>query len=145
VDVWTEITIRRGRQQVADWSADPARAPLWYPRIKRVEWLTSPPLTVGSRVRFSAEFLRRQLEYTYEIVEYVPGERLVMRASGGPFPMETTYEWSDAGGGFTRMRLGNRGSSSGLGWLLAPMMGAMVRRENRKDLRRLKAILELRR
>ena len=100
---------------------------------------------MGSRVRFSAEFLRRQLEYTYEIVEYIPGQRMVMRTSGGPFPMETTYEWSDAGGGHTRMRLRNRGSGSGLGLLLAPVMGMLVRRENGRDLRRLKAILELRR
>lgn len=145
VDVSTEIVIRRGRQQVAEWSADPTRASLWHPNIKRVEWLTEPPLTVGSRVRFTAEVLRRQIQFTCEIVEHVPGERLVMRTSEAPFPMETTYEWSDAGPGGTLMRLRNRGRASGFGYLLAPILGVMVRRANRRDLRRLKAILELRR
>src|SRR4051812_5050449 len=144
MDVWTEIVIRRGRQKVAEWSADPGRAPLWYGNIKRVEWRTEPPLQVGSRVAFSAEFLRRRLDYTYEVVDYIPGERLVMRTSEGPFPMETTYAWSDVGIGHTLMRLRNRGSASGLATLLTPFMGVLVRRENRRDLRRLKAILELR-
>jgi hypothetical protein len=144
VDVSTEIVIRRGRQQVAEWSADPARAPLWHPWVRRVEWLTEPQLTAGARLTFSVEFLRRQREHTYEIVEYRPGERLVMRAAGGPFPMETIYEWSDVDGGATRMRLRNRGRGEGLGVLLGPVIAAIVRRGNRQDLRRLKAILELR-
>src|SRR5947207_2218850 len=85
--------------QSAECSAARARAPLWYKTIKRVEWETEPPLQRGSRIAFTAEFMRRQLRYTYEAVEYLPGQRLVMRTSGGPFPMETTYEWVDAGDG----------------------------------------------
>ena len=144
MDVSTEILIWRPRAEVAEWSADPARAPLWYKNIKRVEWETEPPLQRGSRIAFTAEFMRRQLRYTYEAVEYLPGQRLVMRTSGGPFPMETTYEWVDAGDGRTRMRLRNRGSAAGFARLFAPFLPFFVRRENLKDLRRLKAILELR-
>ena len=42
---------------------------------------------------FVARFLGRRLAYTYEVVDLVPGERLVMRTADGPFPMETTYTW----------------------------------------------------
>lgn len=42
-------------------------------------------------VGFVARFLGRRLAYDYEIVEHLPGERLVMRTARGPFPMETTY------------------------------------------------------
>ena len=49
-------------------------------------------------MNFVARFLGRRLEYEYEVVEFVPGERLVMRTSEGPFPMETTYTWADANG-----------------------------------------------
>ena len=73
--------------------------------------------------------------------ELVPSERLVMRTADGPFPMETTYTWTHTGDG-TTMTLRNRGEPAGFSRLVAPIMAAAVRRANRKDLRRLKAILE---
>ena len=66
--------------------------------LVRFEWKTEPPLQVGTRLAFVAEFLRRRLSYTYQVVEHVPGERLVMRTSEGPFPMETTYTWRSTPG-----------------------------------------------
>ncbi len=78
------------------YAANPGNAPQWYGNIGSATWLTEPPLRSGSRVAFSARFLGRTLDYSYEVVELVPGERLVMRTSQGPFPMQTTYTWSDA-------------------------------------------------
>jgi hypothetical protein len=114
----------------------------WYDNITSVEWESPPPLSVGSRLAFVARFLGRRLAYTYEVVDLVPGERFVMRTAQGPFPMETTYTWHDAGDGATRMTLRNRGESAGFANLTAPMVAAAVRRANRKDLERLKQILE---
>ena len=141
VDVRSEIEISRARDEVAAYAADPDNAPAWYENIKRVAWETSPPLAVGSRVAFDARFLGRRLSYTYEIAELVPGERLVMRTADGPFPMETTYEWTDARSA-TRMVLRNRGDPSGFAKVAGPMMEAAMRRANAKDLARLKKILE---
>jgi Polyketide cyclase / dehydrase and lipid transport len=109
-----------------------------------VEWKSPHPLAVGSRIAFVAQFLGRRIAYTYEVVELVPGERLVMRTAEGPFPMETSYGWEDAAGGGTRMTLRNRGEPSGFSKVAAPMMAGAIRRANRKDLARLKEILEAR-
>jgi hypothetical protein len=138
----TTIVIARPRQVVSTFAADPDRAPAWYQNIKAVEWKTPSPLAVGSRIAFIAQFLGRRLAYTYEVVEWRPDERFVIRTVDGPFPMETTYVWDDAEGGATRMTLRNRGTPTGFSFWLAPLIAGAMRRANRKDLAALKALLE---
>ena len=142
VDIVTETVIGRPVDVVEAYAIDPDLAPTWYANIDSVEWKTAPPLAVGSRVAFVARFLGRRLAYTYEVVELVPGERLVMRTQEGPFPMETTYAWSPTDDGGTRMTLRNRGEPAGFAKVSAPMMEAGMRRANRKDLAAIKRILE---
>jgi hypothetical protein len=127
---------------VAAFASDPDNATRWYRNIETVEWKSPGPLGVGSRIAFVASFLGRRLEYTYEVREMVPGERFVMSTADGPFPMETTYTWSDAAGGATTMTLRNRGEPEGFSRVGAPLMAVAMRRENRKDLARLKELLE---
>ncbi len=142
VDVLTEIVIDRPLAEVADYAIGPGNAPEWYANIVSVEWQTPPPLAIGSRLAFVARFLGRRLSYTYEIVELVPRERLVMRTEQGPFPMETTYTWEPVGEDRTRMTLRNRGEPSGFANVGAPMMSRAMRSANRKDLARIKMLLE---
>jgi len=140
--VLTEIVINSPRDVVAVYAANPTNAPEWYVNIDSVEWKTAPLVQVGSRMAFVARFLGRRLAYTYEIIDLVPGERLVMRTAQGPFPMETTYTWEDVGDSFTRMTLRNRGEPSGFSKVSAPLMAAAMRRANRKDLVALKRLME---
>ena len=142
VGVQTEIEIDRRRSEVAAYASDPDNATSWYENIKAVEWESPRPVAVGSRVGFVARFLGRRLVYTYEVKVIVPGERLVMSTAEGPFPMETTYTWEDTASGGTKMTLRNQGEPSGFSRIAAPMIASAVRRANRNDLMRLKAILE---
>jgi uncharacterized protein YndB with AHSA1/START domain len=141
IDVETEGMIRRPRDEVAAYAAQPDTAPAWYVNIESATWETAPPLQVGSRFAFVARFVGRRLTYVYEVKEFVPGERLVMATTDGPLAMETTYSWIDVPEG-TLMRLRNRGEPSGISRWLTPFMAGAVRRANREDLVRLKELLE---
>lgn len=142
VDIETEIVIARPVNDVFEYAADASNAPAWYANIESVDWKTPRPAEVGSRVEFVARFLGRTLHYTYEFVELVPEQRLVMRTQQGPFPMETTYTWEATPSDSTRMKLRNRGAPTGFSRVMAPIMKPAMRRANRKDLARLKLILE---
>src|SRR5215203_6315700 len=114
VDIQSSIVIHRPRGLVAAYAMNPDNAPRWYSNIHGVSWQTPKEVRVGARVAFAAQFMGRRMVYTYEIVSLAPEEHLVMRASDGPFPMETTYVFEPVAGGDTRMILRNRGNPAGL-------------------------------
>jgi uncharacterized protein YndB with AHSA1/START domain len=142
VDVQVERTIAAPVEHVARYAAEPTNAPSWYRRIGSAAWKTEPRVTVGSRIAFDANFLGKRLSYTYEITDYVPGERLAMVTADGPFPMTTEYTWSSAGEGRTRMTMRNRGEPAGFSKVAAPFVAVAMRRAMKQDLRRLASLLE---
>lgn len=142
VDIAEAIVIERPIATVAAFAGEPTNAPRWYRRIESVDWLTEPPTRLGSQVRFVAHFLRRRLEYTYEVVEWEPGEQVAMHTVDGPFPMRTSYTWRPVGDRVTHMVLRNHGDPRGFGRLLAPFVGLAMRRAMRGDLTALKRLLE---
>lgn len=142
VDIFTEIIINKPLAFVAAYAANPDNAPKWYENIKSAVWKTEKPLVVGSRVAFVAHFMGRELAYTYGFTELIPGRKLVMKTFEGPFPMETTYTWTEIDEKTTRMTLRNSGNPSGFSKLLAPLLVAQMRKANNKDLKKIKEILE---
>ena len=133
-EVLTDIEIDRPRSEVADYVSNPENATTWYQNINKVEWRSPKPLSAGSEVAFEAEFMDQTFEYTYQVTEYTPGESLVMNSTSGPFPMETSYRFSDTPTGGTKVELRNLAHD--------PDMASAIEIENRKDLARLKSILE---
>ena len=144
VDVSATIVIERPIAEVAEYAGDPSNAPAWYRRIDSAVWQTEPPIALGSQIAFSARFLGRQLDYTYEVTEYTPGEQVAMRTAEGPFPMATTYTWRAVGDRATHMVLRNHGEPAGFAKLFAPVMAHAMRRAMNQDLADLKQLLESR-
>jgi len=141
VDVTVEREIARERPAVAGFVMDPANDTRWIKALDSVRTLGDGPVGPGNRVERIASFLGRRIEYVNEIVELVPGERLVMRSVKAPFPMEVRYELDEAGDG-TRMRIRATGDASGFYRVAGPLLGAAVRRGIERDLDELKKVLE---
>jgi uncharacterized membrane protein len=142
VDIETQIDIKKSIKEVSEYAMNPDHAPEWYVNIHSAEWNTPKPLKIGSQIAFKAKFLGRDLAYVYEIVEYLPGEKLAMKTANGPFPMETIYIFKSIDNGSTKMVLRNRGIPSGFSKLFSPFMSSMMKRANMKDLKKIKRILE---
>jgi hypothetical protein len=142
VNVYTETIIKSPLSKVANYAANPDNAPQWYSNISKAEWTTPKPLQLGSQIAFKADFLGKKLAYTYQIEEFIPEQKLVMRTAQGPFPMETTYTWKSIDDQQTLMGLRNKGEPAGFSKLFSPFMATMMKKENKKDLERIKQILE---
>jgi uncharacterized membrane protein len=142
VDVITEITINRPITEVSEYATNPDHAPEWYVNIHSVDWRTPKPLKLGSQIAFKAKFLGKELAYVYEIVEFIPEKKFVMKTVDGPFPMETIYTWQAIDESHTRMTLQNKGNPKGFNKILSFFMTFMMRRANMKDLIKIKTILE---
>ncbi len=67
VDVTVERTLPQPRDRVAAYAADPEFETTWYANIQVVDWVSNPPLAVGTRIRRVAHFLGRRFGYTYEV------------------------------------------------------------------------------
>lgn len=141
VDVEVHTTIDRPRPDVAAYCCDPSHITAWNATIEAVHWDSACPVDVGSHLRFTSGFLGRRLEYSYEVVELIPAERLMLRSDREPFVMETTYAWQDDDGG-TWMTVRSRGAPTAFAGLAGPLLATAVRRATAKDLAQLKSILE---
>lgn len=115
VDVVTEVVIDRPAHVVSAYAGDPTNAPEWYVNIESVDWKTPSPLQTGS------------------------ASRSWPASSGGVSSTRTRWSTSLP---VTRMTLRNRGEPAGFSKVAAPLMATAMRRENRKDLAKLKSILE---
>ena len=133
IDVTAEVQVARPHDAVAAYMTDPANDPEWIGGIREARLLGDPPIKVGSQVAREARFLGRKIDYVNEVTE-LDSEHLDMRSVVAPFPMRITYEFEERDGG-TRVSNHVRGGGSRL-------MAPIVRRSIRRDLERLREILE---
>lgn len=137
-----DIVIDRAAADVFAYLSDFAKNPGWQNGMKSCEWMTPPPLGVGSRYLQKAGFLGREINSTFEVIEYEAGARIKATTIESTFPITFTRSVTSISATSTRVQAVIEGDSSGVFRLAEPLLAPLVRRSIRKDYARLKVLLE---
>jgi hypothetical protein len=141
-DVTAALDIAASPADVAAIEFDPRQDPRWIGGVDRVEWLTEPPIRVGSEVRRLGGFMGRPIEWVMHVERFEPHRLVAMRALKSPFPMQVDYVLEPIDDGqATRASIRIRGEGAGMYRLPSFLLGPMVRRSVTGDLRRLRSIV----
>ena len=137
-----DIAINRPAAAVFAYISDFANNPSWQNGMKSCEWITEPPVGVGSRYLQQAGFMGREINSTFEVIEHTPGESIKAHTIESTFPITFTRWVTPLGDSETRVQAVIEGDSSGFLRLIEPLMAPLVRRSINKDYAKLKAMLE---
>ncbi|HZU60569.1 MAG TPA: SRPBCC family protein, partial [Solirubrobacteraceae bacterium] len=139
-----EITVARPSADVFAYIARAEYLPDYVTDFQSVEQVGGGEPGVGTQYRYK---MGRGAEGTFEWTTFEPNSRLAWHGpavKAGPGSMEPagSWEFSDASGGGTQVKLIMAPTPGGLFKLLAPFMAAGMRKGNARALERLKARLE---
>ncbi|MFL5747393.1 MAG: SRPBCC family protein [Niastella sp.] len=142
VDVSTEIIINLPKEKVAEFASYPGNVPNWCTHIKSVEWNNDAPLRAGAKLVFNGQIMRRPQQNVYEVVEIIPGQKVIMKSRSNNMRMETTVAWQAINENTTCMTLRNRGVPIAFSKPMAPLLKLAIRNVSRRNLKQLKKMLE---
>jgi hypothetical protein len=117
IDVTSAVLIDRPATVVAGLAGDPHAASQWIIHLENVTW---------------------------QLVERVPDERIVLRTDDGPFPLELTCSWApfDDDPTKTVVTLRTTASPTGPRRLLRPLLANAIKKANLHDLIELRDLLQ---
>jgi uncharacterized membrane protein len=136
-----EVLIARPIDEVFAFVADVRNRPRWDDSVESQE-LTSPePIRVGSTVRTRLRSTGREYQYTWEIVEHEPPNRMTVESTSGPFPTTLAFQFDGREGG-TQVEASVTGHPTGLLRLLQPVIARTTEKNLDRGYARLKRLLE---
>lgn len=117
----------RSQAETFAYMADFANITEWDPTAAEARALDPAPPTLGSRFFVRVHWLGRDLPLTYEIIEFEPPRRLVLRAENESSVSEDTVEVSPDGAGSTLV-YDARVTLKGLARFADPLLGLAFKR-----------------
>ena len=136
-----EILVSRPLDEVFAFVGDVRNRPRWDESVDSEE-LTSPePIGVGSTVRTRLRSMGREYQYTWEIVEHDPPNRMRVESTSGPFPTTLVFQFFDRDDK-TEVQATVTGRPSGFLRLLQPMISRSTQKNLDTGYARLNRLLE---
>jgi uncharacterized protein YndB with AHSA1/START domain len=135
------VTINRPPEDVFAVLSDVRNVPLWSPNTIEERMLTDGPMGVGSRrVAVIKGFAGRTTANEAEMVGFEPNRRMVVKSVRSPVPFRITIDFEPVDGD-TRLRWTADIRPGGVLRPTGPLMAALYRRVFRRDLRRLRDLM----
>jgi 2-polyprenyl-6-methoxyphenol hydroxylase-like FAD-dependent oxidoreductase/carbon monoxide dehydrogenase subunit G len=137
------IEVSRRPEEVFSYATDLSRFPEWQGNVVSAQWDDSAPLGVGSRAAVIRRVGPRTLATTEEITELSPPRSSTVRGVGCSTTAiaKTTIEPLD-NGNRSRVTITFEFEANGIGRLLLPLVIRQVRKQLRRNVEKLKAVLE---
>jgi uncharacterized membrane protein len=132
-----DIAVDRPAADVFPYLADINVFPKW------MGGTSTQPISGGAmQVGYRYTYLTDEGKFEMEVTELEPGRSVSTRTLAGPFDWEGTFRVTDDGDAASHVVSSGRIRLSGIKRLAEPFMGGEVRRRERAELTRLKALVE---
>jgi carbon monoxide dehydrogenase subunit G len=118
----------RERRDVFAYLSDFSTTHEWDPGVREAERLDDGPIGTGSQFRLVAEFLGRQTELTYEIVDYRPQELVTLQGENATVVSLDTMTFIATPDGGTRVTYDAALTLKGPLRALDPLLGLAFKR-----------------
>ncbi len=133
------IHIDRPVAEVFEYLADPTKLPEWASMFDEAI-PSETPIRVGTKVRTRAKLLGRQLESSYDVIEYEANKRFVTRTDK-PFPLTRADTYQSEGSG-TRVVVDVEAEPGGFFRLAEPILARIMKKQGQAQLDTVKELLE---
>ncbi|NYF17493.1 uncharacterized protein YndB with AHSA1/START domain [Microbacterium sp. AK009] len=138
----TEIVlIARSRADVFAYLTDAGRRPEWDETVISERLTSPPPVGVGSTIHSRMRVMGREVDFHWQVTEYLPPGRMAIVSTKGTFPTSLLFELADEAAG-TRVSATIDGEPSGMLRLVEPMIEDSIRSTLATGLGRVVRILE---
>ena len=136
-----EIVINASRELVFGFVSDYSNDVKWREGVIGMKCSTKENIFLGTRTRETMKFLGRTFITIARVTEYSPFTKIAFRSVTGKIPVHG-YRLTEGVEGYTKFTYSLTIELQGFSLLFDPLMTAIYRKRIRRDLLKLKSILE---
>jgi hypothetical protein len=133
--------IDRPADEVAEFFFDASNNPKWQNGMVSCQWVTDPPIAVGSTYEQHARFMGRDVRSVFVVTEFEPGKSIKIETIESTFPIQV-HRWVEpTGPGSCTVNALITGGPTGLAKVLVPLMQGKAQKSVDADYDRLQEML----
>ena len=136
--------IERPANDVFAFFADASNNPRWQKGQVSCEWVTPPPVEVGSVYQQEARFLGRRVLTRFEVVEHDPDRVIAINSVESSFPIRVRRTVEPLSPSRSRVTTDINGEPGGFFRIVGPILRWLAQRSVDADYDRLKLLLDSR-